>query len=318
MSKKIWWIIGTALVVVGGIMFAAVMTVYNWDFTKLSTQKYETSTYQVDDDFSSISIETDTEDITFVPSEDGGCKVVCYGEEDRNYIVEVEDNTLTIGVEDERKWYGHIGIGFEEHKITVYLPKGEYDVLKIKESTGEVEIPKDFTFGSVDVSITTGDVQWGASVSGMLKIHTNTGDIKTEDISAGEVDILVTTGRVNVKSVVCSGDIKLKVNTGKSSFTDVNCKNFTTNGSTGDISLENVIATEKLCIERDTGDVRLEGCDAGEIFIQTDTGSVSGSLLTDKIFIAETDTGRVNVPKSTRGGICEITTDTGDIKMEIE
>ena len=81
--------------------------------------------------------------------------------------------------------------------------------------------------------------------------------------------------------------------------------------------LKNVIANEKFDIERSTGDVKLELCDAAEILIRTDTGSVTGSLMSDKVFIVSADTGRVNVPKTTSGGVCQITTDTGDIRITI-
>jgi len=63
--------------------------------------------------------------------------------------------------------------------------------------------------------------------------------------------------------------------------------------------------------------VEFTACDAGEIVIETDTGDVEGTLLSDKIFITETDTGRIDVPKTTTGGRCQITTDTGDIKIKI-
>ncbi len=59
-------------------------------------------------------------------------------------------------------------------------------------------------------------------------------------------------------------------------------------------------------------------CDAETIYVNTDTGSVTGTLLTDKVFIIETDTGSVDVPKSITGGRCEITTDTGNIRITIE
>ena len=41
-------------------------------------------------------------------------------------------------------------------------------------------------------------------------------------------------------------------------------------------------------------------------------------FLTEKIFIAKTDTGEIKVPETTSGGKCKITTDTGDIKIEIK
>jgi DUF4097 and DUF4098 domain-containing protein YvlB len=89
------------------------------------------------------------------------------------------------------------------------------------------------------------------------------------------------------------------------------------NGSTGNISLSNVIAAEGFSIERSTGDVKLDCSDAMTIDIETDTGDVEGSVLTDKIFITRTDTGRVRVPDSASGGRCELTTDTGDIRISI-
>jgi DUF4097 and DUF4098 domain-containing protein YvlB len=63
--------------------------------------------------------------------------------------------------------------------------------------------------------------------------------------------------------------------------------------------------------------VRFEACDAEEIIIHTDTGDVTGTLLTPKIFQVETDTGRVDIPESGSGGKCQIKTDTGDIQVEI-
>ena len=52
--------------------------------------------------------------------------------------------------------------------------------------------------------------------------------------------------------------------------------------------------------------------------MKTDTGDVTGSLLSDKIFLAESDVGSVDVPKTTTGGVCEIRTDTGKIAITID
>ena len=71
-------------------------------------------------------------------------------------------------------------------------------------------------------------------------------------------------------------------------------------------------------IERTTGDIKFNGCDASELVIVTDTGNVKGTLLSDKVFIAKTDTGSIKVPETVSGGKCKITTDTGDIKIEIK
>lgn len=277
-STKIWLIVATSLVALGCIIFSVAMTKNYWDFTKLSTVKYETNTYKVTDDFNSISMLTDTADILFVQSDDKICKVVCYEMSDMKHTTTVQNDTLTINVTDEREWYDHIGITLGSPKITVYLPKTEYDSLVIKEDTGDIEVPKDFKFGTIDIATSTGDI--------------------------------------TIAGVTCEDDIVINVSTGKANLTDIKCKSFISDGSTGDISLNNVIAIEKFSIERSTGDVKFDACDATEIWVETDTGDVTGKLLSEKIFITETSTGDVHVPKSTNGGKCEITTSTGDIYIK--
>jgi DUF4097 and DUF4098 domain-containing protein YvlB len=81
--------------------------------------------------------------------------------------------------------------------------------------------------------------------------------------------------------------------------------------------MKNLTAKEKLSIERSTGDVIFEGCDAGEIYVKTDTGDVKGTLLSEKVFLTDTDTGKISVPKTITGGRCEVSTDTGDIELSI-
>lgn len=265
--------------------------------TACSSRKYESNVHEINEEVNSISIKTATPHIELVPSDDGMCKVVCYEEAKERHSIEVQNGTLTINVLNDKKWYDYIVFNIDSPKITIYLPKAEYSSLVIEGSTGDIEITKDFVFKNIDVSVSTGDVKCYASAEETIKIATNTGNIYMESISATSLDLMVSTGRVTVS--------------------DIACKNLISTGSTGDISLKNVISTEKISIERETGDVTLEASDAVEIFITTDTGDVKGSLLTDKVFITKTDTGRIDVPNSITGGRCEITTDTGNIKISI-
>lgn len=319
MSKKtkIWLIIAASLVLIGCIIMGGVMAMIRWDFKKLATGKYETNRHEINEEFCNISMNTDTADIMLALSDDETCRVECYEEKKAKHSVTVQENTLVIQVMNEKSWYDYIGIHLGSPKITVYLPKAEYTSLFIKEDTGDIQIPKDFKFERTDLSLSTGDVKFFASASELIKIKTNTGDICAENISAGSLDLSVSTGKVTVFGAACEGDIKINVSTGKASITDTKCRNLLSGGSTGDVSLKNVMAAETFSIERSTGDVKFDGCDAAEIFVETDTGDVRGSLLTEKVFITKTDTGSVDVPKTVAGGRCEISTDTGDIKMTI-
>ena len=316
-ATKIWIAVACALVLVGGILFTGVMTMLNWDFSKLSTVKYETNTYELGESIANIAIVTDTANVTFVPTTDGTCAVSCYEQKNVKHAVTVKDGTLSITVKDTRKWYEHIGISFASPKITVSVPQGEYGALSLRSDTGNVEIPREFSFASMDISENTGNVTSHASATGAVKIKTSTGNIRVENLSADSLSLSASTGNIAVSNVTCKGEAQLRVSTGKTELTNVTCTDLTSSGSTGNVTLSGVIVAKTLSVKRDTGNVKLDCSDAAELFIETDTGNVTGSLLSAKVFLARSATGRVDVPKTIDGGRCEISTDTGNIKITV-
>lgn len=289
------------------------MSFFHWDFKKLSAQPFETNTIELAAPFESISINTETSDIRFALSEDGKCRVVCCEQKHVKHEASVQGNTLIITEKDSRKWYEHIDFNIGSSEITVYLPKTQFSSLSIRESTGDIEIPGDFSFGEAQISISTGDINFYASTATEANIKTSTGDIQLNNLTADTLDLSCTTGNITVSGVTVTNDIRAKVSTGDVIIKSSTCMNLTSNGSTGSLTLKNVIVAEKLTAKRSTGDVKLSASDAAEICIKTSTGNVSGSLLSEKVFITKTNTGDVNVPKSISGGRCEITTSTGDI-----
>ena len=312
----VWLLIAGLLIALGGLCFVMVACFANWNFKVLLGGKLVTETCEVAEKFSGVVLNTDTADITFALSDDGGCKVISCDHPQIKTSASVENGTLKIHTVDERKWYQRV-TGLGKSTLTVYLPQGDYAALAISESTGDITIPKDFSFGSVDISVSTGDVYFYASASQYAKIKADTGDIFVKDAAIAALDLTVTTGKVSVSGLACAGDLSVKVSTGDTVLTDVACQNLMTKGSTGDLTMKNVIASAQFSIERSTGDVKMERCDAAEVFVTTDTGDVKATMLTDKIVWAKTDTGKVDVPRSTQGGKCEITTDTGNINISI-
>lgn len=277
-KTKAWLIIATLLILTGSIIFGGVMSVLNWDFTKLSTVKYETNSYEIKEEFKNITVITKTANIEFMPSEGDAATVVCYEEEKEKHNVEVKDDSLIVEINDTKKWYEHIGVSFNSPKITLYIPQKEYGEVCLKASTGNIGL---------------------------------------ENMDAESFDVSVSTGSITLADVDCGGDVRVKVSTGKADLSNIKCNSLISDGSTGVITLKNVIAEERFDIERSTGNIKLENCDAGELNIKTNTGSIKGSLLSDKVFEAETDTGDIDVPKTRVGGKCKLSTDTGNIKIEI-
>ncbi len=316
MGKR-WLFAALALVLAGVAVCTASMAALGFDFRALGTEKYETKTYPVGENFENISINVNTDKLHVLPAEDGACRVVCRETEKVTHTVEVQKGSLSIGTVDKRSWIDHIGINVGTPEITVYLPKESYGALTVETDTGDIDISETFTFQSIRISGDTSDVSCRANVSGALEIGLSTGDIDLADIEAGSMDLKVSTGRVTVESAVCKGDVSIHLSTGKTMLDGLTCANLRTDGSTGDITLKDVVASGAFRIERTTGEVRFENADAQEISVTTDTGEVKGTLRSEKIFFTESDTGKISVPKSVTGGRCEITTDTGDIEITV-
>ncbi len=318
--KKItaWLIVASALMVIGGLIFVGVMNVFNWDFLKLDVSRFETNNYVITDEINNITVATKTANVKFLPSDNGEIKVECYENVKVKHTVSNENGDLKITVNDERKWYDHIEIfSFKTPKITVYLPEKEYGELYIKGSTSRVDISDGLKFDRVETETSTGRTTCHADVKNVLKIKATTGKVCVEGVNVGSLDIRVSTGDVKISSVNCEKELNIRVSTGDTKMTSVRCEKIASKGDTGSIVLTDVIAAGMMNIKRSTGDVKFEGCDAASLEIKTDTGDVSGNLLTDKIFIYHTNTGSVKLPQTTTGGVCNIETDTGDIKIFI-
>lgn len=315
-STMITLIVAGTLVLFGAGLFAGAMSAASWDFSILNTYEVVNNTYDVDQPFTNISIESDTADIRFAKSSDGKCRVATQDAHNHIYDVGVRDNTLYIHM--YFKGLFELGIGSYDSFLTVYLPEDVYGTLTIKEDTGDIEIPENFSFESMDIELDTGDVVSYADAIGTCRIAATTGDIKVENASVGALALRTTSGDIAVSDVVCAGNVSANVRTGDAFLTNLTCTDLTTTGTTGKLKLTNVIASGKLDITRDTGDVTFDGSDAANIKVHTSTGDVKGTLLSDKTFRYKTSTGRVELPPTTTGGMCDITTDTGDIIITIE
>ena len=148
-KKKLATIIATVLILVGGIVFALVMTAYGWDFAKLTTVKYETDTYVFEEKIENLSLKSSTADITVLQSTDGKTKVVTYLPKDEKHSVKLDENTLIVEIGDGFNWSTFFSVNFKQPKITVYLPEEEYVSLNIKSDTSDVKIARGMMFDSI-------------------------------------------------------------------------------------------------------------------------------------------------------------------------
>ena len=296
--KKITIIISAVLLAVGLTLFTSAFAAAGFDFSKLSTASCDTAEHKISASFERIRIDTAESDIVFKSADDGQCRVECYERDKMKHSVLVEDGTLTITCTDRRSWYDYLTFSAGSPSMTVYLPAKDYEALSIDCGTGDITVPDSFSFGRIDVSTSTGDVDCAASASGNLKIRTGTGSIRLSGVKAESIDLSASTGNIELKDAETKTGITIET-------------------STGDVTLTNTVACGALTVETSTGDVRFENSDAARITVETSTGDVIGTLLTPKIFAAKTSTGSVRLPEIRMGGLCEITTSTGDIDIAV-
>lgn len=329
-------IIGAILLVVGIALCILGAAMDGLRAEEMMMSKLVDKTIEIGEDFNNIQIFTDTTDVVFSVSEDGGCHILCRENEQQPHTAKVENGTLILRQENYRKWYHYIGFHFETPGVEIQLPKAAFEELTINGSTGDVKIPGDLSFVNAQIHATTGMVDVYAQVEKNLTVAVNTGNVFVFGIRCENMDLKASTGTIRVRDINCAnlttktstgdqrwenvqaaGAVSVTCSTGDLYMTHVNCQNLSAESDTGKKSLEDVVAKGDVWLEASTGDIHLANFDGGIIKITTSTGDVTGTILSEKIFFTETDTGRVEVPRYTSGGSCEITTDTGDIILQL-
>lgn len=305
-------IIGSVLLIAGGTVLAI-------GIASSKGNEKETNTYELTEDFKNITTNLGVTDLEFVPTTDGSKKVVCQETKKYHHKVSVANDELTITSNDARRWYETwFSFNLTNLKVTVYLPAGEFNNLKIEDSTGNVNIPHDYSFNNVNLKVSTGDVKFAANVAEYAEFNSSTGDFNINEMSTKNLKVKASTGKINLNKVTVAETITASASTGNIHFTDTKANKLDVNTSTGSITFTDTVVADHINAKASTGNVRFEDSDADTLTIQTSTGDVKGTLLTSKIFSAKSDTGKIDVPTSTTGGLCEIKTDTGDIKITIK
>ncbi|MBQ8746680.1 MAG: DUF4097 family beta strand repeat protein [Clostridia bacterium] len=305
----------TAGIIILGIGLVLVLVGFGMNGFRLPTHVSETNTYTVTEDFSDISVNIETADVRFLPAEGETCTAVCKEQQKYRFAVTSDGSTLSVTCVDTRKWYERIFTLFTP-SVTVYLPKNAYGALSVHLTTGDTEVAFGFLFDSVSLHGTTGDAKFFANVKNNLSVETTTGRILVSGTACADLDACLTTGSIAITDTSCSA-LTIRLTTGDTRLTNTTCAQLQMKATTGDITLTNTLSFGRIDIQTSTGNVRFNASDGAELFVKTNTGNITGTLVTDKVFLAHTDTGRVRVPKTTTGGRCELTTDTGNILLDI-
>lgn len=167
-----------------------------------------------------------------------------------------------------------------------------------KVTLGGKTVDGDCTATTADLETTSGEIRVRTVTLDRLTAQTGSGGIRMESVTVTEATDLETT----------SGEITLLYTT---------CGTLTAETGSGGIDLTDTTVTGHIQAETTSGSIRFARADAETLDLKTTSGSVKGSLLTPKIFYTDTTSGSVDVPKSTVGGLCEIRTTSGSIRITV-
>ncbi len=259
MRKAPEFFIGLAvfLIVAGGIIFCAMMTLLGWDFTRLDTRKFVQESVTKEGDIKKLSIKDSTADIRIKKSDDDKFHVDFDVPKNSKRDVTIEGDTLSVEFGDSKKWSEHI-FNVRSPKITIAVPAKQYELLKINASTGDITIESGFTFDGVDIRVSTSDVEMKSLTATELTLRTSTGDIEIDGLEADKVELKGSTADFKLKRLTVASNFSIETSTGDvwCSFThDVNVDAKT---STGDIKAASTDTGVPCRIRTSTGDVTVK------------------------------------------------------------
>lgn len=123
----------------------AALAAVDFDVSRLNTEgAYERRTYTFDaEQLKSAEIQSVSQDIRVVGSDEKAGTVEYYTGERIGYAVSFSEGKLTIRHFDERRWYEHIHLFFSsrDDTVTVYVPTDTVFALTCHSTSGNIEAP---------------------------------------------------------------------------------------------------------------------------------------------------------------------------------
>lgn len=218
-------------------------------------------------DFESVVIGEGISDVIILPSETGDCLVKFTNIEGiyRYYDIS-DDGTLYVNCTDNRNWFEKLGtFWYDESTVTIYLPRSEYYKLRISASGNDVFVSDVFEFQSVDITTSSGDIDFRADVGDMnARLKSASGDITVSDITKGGYTIESASGDVTLKNVyLCEKLIFNETEEDIANMLDGLNERFaqsagiTVKTASGDVSIDSV-RTVGIAVETASGDIELD------------------------------------------------------------
>ncbi len=313
---KILLILGASLLVLGGAIFSICMSIYGWDFSKVSNITCVSKTYETDSlNIENIVINVDSKDVEFKMVDGDKITVEYYNEVNKKgtvvseLIPSVTGDTLNL--KEVKKFALTVSLFSSKNKITVNIPNNKVLSIKVETDTGKVTVGeknKQTTYSKISVDTDTGyfKVLGNVITKENFKVQLDTGDVFVDgEIEClGNLDFTTDTGKISVNSKISANAISFESDTGK-------------------ININASISASAISFELDTGDVLCKSAILGEnINVSTDTGDITLILKGAKSeysYFYEISTGKSNIAPYISGSrTIRAKSITGDINISFK
>lgn len=191
-----------------GIM---IILIYDKDNKYLSIFTYKSELIldkEYNEDIKSFNISSDSSDVIIKKTDSNIVSIKVYGNKRDEITNNVKDNTLYISNDNSINIC--LFFCFMNSKIEILVPKLQYENLKVKVESGEINLGN-IEFNDVDLNSKSGDVRLNKSIK--ANINLVSGDIDFNDIETGNV--YTTSGNITgsiAKDIIAktvSGNIKI-------------------------------------------------------------------------------------------------------------
>lgn len=290
-NTKIVLISACALIVLGTAICACAFAAVDFDIHMLSTPEDSTREWHLEavpsGEIERIRVNALADNIRVRRSGTDEIIVTYYTSQYGGYELENENGELTLeyAALKDRKWYEYLTVDFS----------GSHS----DKNSIEIDIPADYD-GEVWIEAATGSVELvNLKLNGTLSSKSTTGSMTLCDVQAVSVEASVTTGEVELETVVTSGDISV-------SF------------KAGGARLENVISEGEVTARGTTGDIDMYIVEAESITAECTTGSINGYSVCSGSTALKATTGDINI--NMRGSAEDYTVSTdvtaGDAEVD--
>ncbi len=271
-----------------------------------------------DEAFLSVDAQDKSGNLEIFPSSDDELKIECTELENTHYDIKYEGDTLVIRRVDNRDWHQYF-MNFSREGVKIYLPQRAYEDIKLDVSSGSIIVNDGLACRNLAAESTSGSVRaYGVTAQEKVSLKATSGRVVSDSVKAENLDVSCTSGRVTLGNVELTGNLDVENSSGSIEVIDVNCNSLSVNNTSGGITCSGVIAQDNITAKTSSGSIELLKSDADNLDIKATSGSIRGTLLSDKVFIAESTSGRVRVPQTTQGGICKVKTTSGSIDITVE